>query len=297
MSDNKEENMTFWDHLEEFRKVIFRGGVVVVVFGVLAFLNKEILFDIVFAPHRSDFITYRILCRLGDLLHMPSLCPEDFQVELINTQLASQFLTHMSVSIYAGFLIGSPYIVYLLFNFVKPALYENERKYSYRVLLSAFLLFFSGILLNYYVIFPLSFRFLGTYQVSEFVVNKIALSSYMSTFTMLSLMMGLVFEIPVLAFFFAKIGMLQASFLKKYRRHAFVLISVIAAFITPTADIFTLLLVTIPMYLLYELSIKVVSRCEAKNPLAPPSPAKPQGTSVPPPASPQEEYENPYHYE
>lgn len=295
MSKDKEETMTFWDHLEEFRKVLIRAAVIVVVFGSVAFLNKDLLFSIVFAPHRSDFITYRLLCHLGDLLQMPSLCPEDFHVELINTQLASQFLTHMSVSIYAGLLIASPYIVYLLFNFIRPALYENERKYSGRVILSAFFLFFCGVLLNYYVIFPLSFRFLGTYQVSEFVVNKIALSSYISTFTMLSLMMGLVFEIPVLAYFFAKIGFIEASFLKKYRRHAFLIISIIAAFITPTADVFTLLLVTIPMYLLYELSIRVVVRTRSKTDPAPEIVSPTDMADLE--KSDSENYEDPYHYE
>lgn len=282
MNDAKKQNMTFWDHLDELRKVFFRACLVIVIFAGIAFFYKDILFDVVFAPHRSDFISYRLLCQLGEYLQMPSICPEDFHVELINTQLAAQFLTHLSVAVYAGILIASPYIIYLLFDFIKPALYEKERKYSGRIIISAFILFFSGVLLNYYVIFPLSFRFLGTYQVSEFVSNKIALSSYISTFTMLSLMMGAVFEIPVLAFFFAKIGFIQASWLKKYRRHAFLVILIVAAFITPTADAFTLFLVAVPMYLLYELSIFVVKKSTPKE-----KPAE----------EPSEEYENPYHYE
>lgn len=284
MSDNNEQPVTFWDHLDALRKVIFRIAIAVTLFATLAFINKTLLFDIVFAPHRSDFITYRLFCQLGELLHMPSLCPEDFQVELINTQLASQFLTHMSMSLYAGILITSPYIIYLLFHFISPALYENERKYSTRVIVASFVLFISGVLLNYYLIFPLSFRFLGTYQVSEFVINRIALSSYISTFTMLSILMGAVFEIPVLAFFFAKIGFINAAMLKKYRRHAFVVIAIIAALITPTADVFTLLLVTVPMYLLYELSIFVVRK--AAKPMV-----KTNGTDS------NEAFENPYHYD
>lgn len=257
--DAKEQNMTFWDHLDELRKVIFRIALVVGIIAVIAFVNKTLLFDIILAPHRSDFITYRALCRLGDLLHMPSICPGEFQVDLINIQLSAQFVIHMTVAFYAGLVIASPYIIYQLFGFIKPALYENERKYSTLTIITAFFLFFCGILLNYYAIFPLSFRFLGTYQVSELIENKITLSSYISTFTMLSIAMGAVFEIPVLAYFFAKIGMIRPEHLKKYRRHAFVLILIISAIITP-ADLFSLFLLAIPMYMLYELSILVVHR-------------------------------------
>ncbi|MDR1756304.1 MAG: twin-arginine translocase subunit TatC [Culturomica sp.] len=265
MKQSKEHNATFWDHLDELRKVIFRIAIAVCVLGFVAFLNKEFLFNLVFAPHRSDFITYRMLCRLGETFSLPGLCPEEFRVELINTRLASQFLTHLTVSAFAGLLVASPYVVFQLFGFVKPALYEHERKYSGRVIVSSFLLFFFGVLLNYLVIFPLSFRFLGTYQVSPDVVNRIDLSSYVSTFMMLSLMMGLVFEIPVVAFFLAKIGAVTPDFLKRHRRHACVVLLIAAALITPTADIFTLLLVALPMYLLYELSICVVRKAAGKT--------------------------------
>ena len=284
MSEENGQTMTFWDHLDELRKVIFRSVIVVAVVAALAFIYKEFIFGIVFAPHRSDFITYRLLCQLGNSLNMPSLCPDDFQVDLINTELTAQFMTHMSMALYAGMVVASPYLIYLLFRFISPALYESERKYSAQVIIASFFLFIIGVLLNYYVIFPLSFRFLGTYQVSEFVVNKISLSSYISTFTMLSIMMGAVFEIPVLAFFLGKMGIINTGTLKQYRRHAFVAISIVAAIITPTADIFTLLLVTIPMYMLYELSIVVVKRATRKTA------ASPNSTTS------SEEYENPYHY-
>lgn len=258
-NEHQEQEMTFWDHLDELRKVIFRIAVAVGLIAVVAFVNKTILFDVIFAPHRSDFITYRALCALGEALQMPSICPGEFRVELINTQLAAQLTAHMSVAFYMAIVVASPYIIYQLFGFVKPALYENERKYSGRTLVAAFLLFFCGLLLNYYAIFPLSFRFLGTYQVSEFVENKITLSSYISTFTTLSIAMGAVFEIPILAFFFAKTGWVKAGHLKKYRRHAFVVILIVSAIITP-ADLFSLFLLAIPMYMLYELSIWVVKK-------------------------------------
>ncbi len=258
-NDGCEQEMTFWDHVDELRKVIFRILGVIVGVGIFAFVNKKFLFDILFAPHRPDFITYRALCRLGDYLHMPSICPEDFHVELINTQLASQLIAHMSIAFYAGIVIASPYIIYQLFNFVRPALYENEKKYSGRIIIMAFFLFFCGLALNYYAIFPLSFRFLGTYQVSEFVENKITLSSYISTFTTLSIAMGTAFEIPVLAFFFAKTGLIRPRHLKKYRRHAFIVILIVAAILTP-ADLFSLFLLAIPMYMLYEISIRIVKK-------------------------------------
>lgn len=263
-NDTQDQEMTFWDHLDELRKVFFRIAIVVSIIALIAFINKTFLFDIIFAPHRSDFITYRALCELGTYLRIPSICPGEFHVDLINTQLASQLIVHMSVAFYAGLVIASPYIIYQLFSFIKPALYENERKYSTRTLIAAFILFFCGLLLNYYAIFPLSFRFLGTYQVSEFVENKITLSSYISTFTTLSIAMGAVFEIPILAFFFAKTGLIKAQHLKKYRRHALVIILILSAIITP-ADLFSMFLLAIPMYMLYELSIGVVKKTQSRT--------------------------------
>ncbi len=255
----QEQEMTFWDHLDELRKVLFRIAVAIGVIAVIAFVNKETLFDILVAPHRSDFITYRALCKLAAYLQFPALCPGDFHVDLINTQLASQLIVHMSAAFYVGLVLASPYIIYQLFGFIKPALYENERKYSTRTIVAAFVLFFCGLLLNYYAIFPLSFRFLGTYQVSEFVENKITLSSYISSFTTLSIAMGAVFEIPILAFFLAKTGLVHTHHLKKYRRHAFIAILIISAILTP-ADLFSMFLLAVPMYMLYELSIFVVKK-------------------------------------
>lgn len=242
--------MTFWDHLEELRRVLFRVVGAVMVLMVVAFCFKDELFAVVLAPQHSDFILYRWLGA------------EAFQVQLINTQLASQFITHMKVACYAGILLASPYIIYQLFRFLSPALYSNERKYVFLVTIWGYMLFMMGVLLNYFLIFPLTFRFLGTYQVSEMVANTITLTSYVDTLMMLSLMMGIVFEIPILSWLFAKLGFLTSAFMKKYRRHAIVLILVIAALITPTSDVFTLSLVSLPMYLLYEISISVVSRTE-----------------------------------
>lgn len=238
--------LTFWDHLEELRRVLFRVVGVVVALMLVTFCFKEEMFGIVLAPQQDNFLLYQCLG------------VESFSVQLINTQLASQFITHMKVACYAGILLASPYIIYQLFRFVSPALYANERRYVVKVTVWGYVLFMMGVLLNYFLIFPLTFRFLGTYQVSETVVNTITLTSYVDTLMMLSLMMGIVFEIPILSWLFAKLGFLTSDFMKHYRRHAVVIILVIAAIITPTSDVFTLTLVALPMYLLYEISIGVV---------------------------------------
>ena len=265
MSENGKKEATFWDHLDELRKILFRIIIVVIAVTVVAFVCKEALFDIVLAPSKSDFIIYRLFCRLADVLSLPAICPEAFHVELINTQLASQFLIHMSVAFYAGVLLTFPYIVYQLFRFVSPALYANEQKYSGRVIVFSVVLFLCGVLLNYFLIFPLSFRFLATYQVDESVTNMISLSSYINTLLLLSLMLGIVAELPVVSWLLAKLGILTDAFMRKYRKHAIVVILIIAAVITPTADAFTLMLVFVPIYILYELSILVVKRvCRKK---------------------------------
>ena len=256
MQEANEKEMTFWDHLDELRKVFFRIAIAVILLACIAFLNKELLFDIVLAPQRSDFILYRFFNRLAADFSMPSLQVEDFHVELINIQLTSQFMIHMSTAFYAGLLLASPYIIYLLFGFISPALHEAERKTCLKIMIPGFFLFITGILLNYFVIFPLSFRFLATYQVSELVVNKIS---------MLSLLLGAAFEIPIIAYFLSKLGLITAPMLKQYRKYALVGILVIAAIITPTSDVFTLLLVSIPLYFLYELSIQVVGRSRKKK--------------------------------
>lgn len=265
MKQQQQKVLTFWDHLEELRLVLFHIAVAVLVLMLIAFLFKDELFAIVLAPKNADFIIYHLFCRIADAVSIPSLCPEAFYVKIINTQLAAQFITHMSVSFYAGFLLASPYVIYQLFRFVSPALYENERRYSTRVIGWGYLLFIMGVLLNYFLIFPLTFRFLATYQVSMEVENTITLSSYMDTLMMMSLMMGIVFEIPILCWLFAKLGFLTAGFMKRYRRHAIVIILIVGAIITPTSDVFTLMMVSVPMYLLYETSIWIVSRTEKKR--------------------------------
>lgn len=184
----------------------------------------------------------------------------DFLVHLINTGLAGQFVIHMKAALCIGVLCASPYILYQLFRFVSPALYADERHYVVPVVCGGYAMFLTGVLVSYFLIFPLTFRFLGTYQVRGDVENLIALESYISTLLTMSLAMGLVFEIPVLSWLFAKLGFLTAGFMRRYRKHAIVLILTVAAVITPTSDVFTLLIVSLPMWLLYEISILLVNR-------------------------------------
>lgn len=185
---------------------------------------------------------------------------ESFSVRLINTGLAQQFIIHIKTALCAGVLCASPYILYQLFRFVSPALYENERRYVTRVVGGGYVMFGLGVLISYFLIFPLTFRFLGTYQVSGEVDNLITLDSYISTLVMMCLAMGLVFEIPMLSWLFAKLGFLSADFMHRYRKHAIVIILVVAAIITPTSDVFTLSLVALPMWILYEVSIWIVKQ-------------------------------------
>lgn len=258
MTKNNGGMMAFGEHLEELRRMLFRILAVMLVLGTAIFCFKEQTFNILFAPNSSDFITYRAIEEICWLIGM-NVAFEPFTIQLINTELSSQFMTHLTTSVYLALLVSSPYILTELLRFVTPALYDNEKKYSTRICVTVFMLFLVGVIMSYYVIFPFSIRFLGTYQVSADVVNMISLSSYISTFTTLTFMMGIVFQIPIICFFMAKMGILSSTFMKHYRRHALILIMIVAAVITPP-DLFTLILVTVPMYALYEISITIVKK-------------------------------------
>ena len=241
-----EQPATFWEHLDVLRWTIIRSLVAVVVFAVIAFCLKEWLFAVVLAPTTSNFITFR-------LMGSP-----DFAIHLINTGLTEQFMTHMRTAAYAGLLCASPYVLYQLFRFVSPGLYQNERKAAYWIVGSAYLMFLVGTLVCYFIIFPLTVRFLGTYQVSTDIDNMLTLQSYIDTLISMCLVIGLVFELPVVCSILGKMGMVSGKLMRNYRRHAVVAILVVAAIITPTTDIFTLLVVSLPIWLLYEVSIWLV---------------------------------------
>ena len=203
-----EEQMTFWDHLDVLRGSIIRVLVASVVMGLGVFFLKDYIFDLVLWPRDSNFPTYRLLGA------------EPFDLKLVNTELTEQFMIHMKVSLVVGLLVASPYVIYVLFRFISPALYDNERRVSYRLVGAAYTMFMVGIVINYFLIFPLTVRFLGTYSVSSEVETLLTLSSYVDTLLLMSLVFGIVFEIPVIAWLLARFGMLKASWMSEYRRHA-----------------------------------------------------------------------------
>lgn len=251
-------DMTFWEHLDVLRASLIKIAAVTIVCGIIAFFFKEEIFSVVLAPKETTFITYRWFNQILGFMQLP--LTESFTIKLINTGLAEQFIIHMRISIYVGILMASPYILYQLFRFVSPALYDNERKYSFRVIGSGYVMFLCGVLLSYFLIFPLTIRFLGTYQVSHEVENLISLQSYISTFMMMNIFMGIIFELPVLCWLLGKLGILSSALMKRFRKHAIVVILIIAAIITPTSDVFTLTLVSFPIWMLYEVSILLVKR-------------------------------------
>ena len=257
---SEREVSSFWDHLEVLRKVLFRCLIAWLIGAVAVFSFKEILFNLLFAPSRDDFISYRLMAWLCAKTSWQSLCPGSFQASFINTELAAQFMTHIKVALGAGLVVVSPYLIVQLYGFIAPALYDKEKRHAAPILIWGTLLFVLGVLMNYFIIFPFAFRFLNNYQVYAEVHNQISLSSYISNLLMLSLLMGVLFEIPIVNYLLAKAGLLQAATLKKYRRHAIVAIAIVAAVITPTGDAVTLTLVTLPIYLLYEASIIIVKR-------------------------------------
>lgn len=253
--------MTFWEHLDELRDSLIRMVVAVVVCAVVAFFFKDELFGIILAPQDSGFVTYRLLGQIAASLFPESLSDVGaWDVQLINIGLARQFLLHVKASVCAGILLTSPYLIYLLFHFISPALYTHERKYAIRLVVSGYIMFMLGVLLSYYLIFPLIFRFLGTYQVSDVVANTVTIDSYMDTLMTVSLSMGIVFEIPVICWVLGRMGFINAALMSRYRRHVIVALLIVAAIITPTSDVFTLMLVALPMWLLYEASILIVRR-------------------------------------
>ena len=251
--DITEKEMSFWDHLDDLRGTLFRVSIGIFVAMILVFINKGLVFDtIIFAPKDSNFIIYRLLCNLGE-----RFCIEPFNIDLQNIVLSGQFFMHISTSFWLGLVLAFPWVVYQFWLFIRPALYEHERKHSTRAFLFGTGLFFTGVLVAYFVVFPLCIKFLGSYSLSEgnLVPNQITLTSYISTFTTLTFLMGLVFELPIVLRVLSMIGIINKSFLRKYRRHAIIIIMILAAFITPTPDPFTMFAVAIPILGLYEFSI------------------------------------------
>lgn len=230
---------------------------------IVIFCFKDTTFSLLLAPSHDDFITYKWIESLAALVGV-DFHFQGYTINLIATNLSSQFMMHITASAYLALLAASPYICYELFRFISPALYDNERRYSTRIVTVVYLLFLVGVLITYFLLFPIAVRFLGTYQVADAVKSTITIDSYIATFTTLTLLMGLVFQLPVIIFFLAKMGIVTPEILSRYRRHALVAIAIVSAIITPP-DVMTLILVTVPMYLLYELSIIVARKVKTKT--------------------------------
>ena len=259
----QQDEMSFWDHLEELRWTLFRSILALFIFAIGSFAFMPTLFDkVIMAPCYSDFIFYRWLCSLNQWLVdkseyfnvLPDFCNDNFHVDIVNIKLASQFFTHMSTSFWLALVLTFPYLMWEIWKFISPALYENEKKNVRWVFLFGTIMFFIGCSVGYLLVFPLTLRFLATYQLSAAITEQVSLDSYMNNFLMLVFIMGVVFEMPLVSWLLSKIGILHRGFFHKYRRHAIIGLLVAAAFITPSSDPFTLGAVFFPLYGLYELS-------------------------------------------
>ena len=262
MAENEEQlsEMSFWDHLEAFRWMLIRCLTAMGIFVLGGFAFIPWLFEhVVMAPSRGDFFLYRWLARGASLVAaVPEELTQPFHVDIINIRLSSQFFLHMTLSVWLALLLTFPYLVFEIWRFVCPALYDNERRGVKFTFVFGTVMFFLGCVVGYSVVFPLTLRFLYNYQLSNEITNQLSLDSYMSNFFMLVFMMGIIFELPLVSMFLSKLGILHREFFSTYRRHAIVALLVVAAFITPSADPFTLMAVFIPIYILWELSAFLV---------------------------------------
>lgn len=258
-SKNAAGEMSFWSHIDALRGHLFRSAIVVLILSVILFCYPGFLFDtVIFGPLKSDFITYRAFCKLGHALHIgDDLCFGTYTFKLQSLGLSDQFTAQMWIAFIGGLVIGAPYVLWEVWRFIKPALKEKERSASTGFIISATLLFLSGVLFSYFIIAPLMINFLGNYRVSDMVENNFTMDSYISTVTTLTLATGLIFELPILVYFLTRFGLLTPEFMRKYRKHAIVVILIVGGVITPSPDVTSQLLVSFPLYLLYEASIFV----------------------------------------
>ncbi|MDR0700701.1 MAG: twin-arginine translocase subunit TatC [Tannerella sp.] len=258
----QQDEMSFWEHLETLRWTLFRCVIALIVFAIGAFISMYELFDsVILAPTRSDFILYRALCKLTAAIpFMPDFCDDTYLVNIFNVKLASPFFFHMSTSFWLALLFTFPYLVYEIWKFISPALYDHERKNIRWAFFFGTIMFFIGCAVGYFFVFPMTLRFLATYRLSDAIAEQVSLESYIDTFVMMIFLMGIIFEMPLISWLLSKLGLLTRSFFNKYRRYAIAGLLVLAAFITPGSDPFTLGTVFFPLYGLYELSAFFVKK-------------------------------------
>jgi len=252
------DEMSFLDHLEELRWHLIRSVLAIVIIGSAAFLMKDFIFDtLIFGPKKMDFPTYRFFCKVATFFNFDSVfCADKLPFTIQSRLMSGQFSAHIWTSIWAGFIVGFPYVLYELWKFISPGLYEKERKNSRGFILIASLLFFLGVLFGYYVVAPLSINFLGTYQVSSEVTNEFDLASYISSVRTSVIACGILFELPIIIYFLTKVGLVTPEIMRKYRKIALVVVLILAAVITPP-DVTSQIIVAIPVLILYQVSISI----------------------------------------
>lgn len=252
------DEMSFLDHLEVLRWHLIRMTLAVVIGGTAAFLLKHFIFDVLlFGPKNPDFITYRVLCTISKYMGLDdSYCVTEFPFRIQSREMSGQFSAHIWTSITAGFIMAFPFLIYEVWKFISPALYEKERKHAKAFVIISSFLFFVGVLFGYYIITPLSINFLGTYTVSDQVFNDIDLGSYISLVRASVIASGLIFELPILIYFLTELGLVTPEFLRKYRKYSLIIVLALAAIITPP-DVASQIIVAIPILILYEISIYI----------------------------------------
>ena len=256
---DQQNEMSFWDHLEDLRWTIFRSLAALLIFMIafFALMRGEYgIFDnFIMAPTKGGFITYQLFCMAAEYFGVTSdFCNTAFEIHVFNIKLASQFFTHMTTSFWLALVLTFPYLMYEVWKFIRPALYDNEKKSVRWVFLFGTIMFFIGCAVGYLMVFPVTLRFLATYQISESITEQVSLESYMNNFLMLTFIMGIMFEMPLVSWLLSKLGIINRGLFHRYRRHAVVALLFTAALITPSGDPFTLAIVFIPLYLLFELS-------------------------------------------
>lgn len=253
---SSEKEMSFLDHLEELRWHVVRSVFAILGFTILAFISAKWVFsEIIFAPTRTSFPTFQWLCKLGELVNMQeTLCIENMDVKIQSRLMTGQFTMHLTASLVMGLIISFPYVAWEIWRFIKPGLQPTERKYSRGAVFSISILFFIGVCFGYYVMAPLAVYFLSNYSISDMIVNEFDITSYVGTITTLVLGSGLLFQLPIVVYFLSQVGIVTPQFLRQYRKHAIVIILVIAAIVTPP-DPLSQTLISIPLYMLYEFSI------------------------------------------
>ncbi len=261
--------MSFFDHLEILRWHIIRSVIAITVFAILSFTFYDFVFNqIIMGPKNLDFWTYRMMCKVGAALNLEGFCVEKIPFNIINTELAGQFMLQINSCLLMAVALGFPYLLFEIWLFIKPALTDVERKSARGFVFYATVLFVIGALFGYYIVVPLSVNFLANVSLSDEITNQITIDSYLSTIATLTLGCGIIFLLPILIFILSKIGIMTPEFMRASRRYAIVIILVIAAIITPTADVITLLTVSAPMFILYELSIMVSANVKKAKELA-----------------------------